>query len=536
MTTGLTSFESSVHAARDAEQHGAWDDALDGYQAALAEIRSSGDRRSEAQLLRTIGRVYMERGDYERARASFEECLVAAQTDGQIALAASALNAMAAVAQLRGHVDVAESLYARAGDLAQEIGDTRLSAMVDQNLGTLANIRGDLQTALQRYQSALERFRQIADDRAASMVLNNMGMLQVDVSEWTAAELSFNAAYAISERQNDLANQAKVDTNRAELYLKKQAFERAREYCDRAFRTFSRIASHTGLANVHKFYGVLYRETGKPQVAHMQLGLALRLSRTCDAKLTEAETESERARVFLNQRNFRPALQSLNRAHELFTELDARREILDVGRRLQSLEEPYLMALQLWVEQEPVLQAERTAARGARVSELSTRLLRAVGEDSQVATVRLGAFLHDVGMSSVPQEIVRKRGPLTPTERAQVQLHVIKGEELVRELQFPAAVLPIVRHHHEYWDGSGYPDGLRGEQIPLAARVVCIADVFDALTSDRAFRNALTLEAALMVMAQDAGRIFDPRLFAVFKQLVGSSPSTGMLDISLPLA
>jgi putative nucleotidyltransferase with HDIG domain len=532
--TASNSFDSSLQRAQCAELDGAWDDALAGYQITLAEARAAGDRRAEAQVLRTIGRVFMERGDYDRARASFEECLHVAQADDQPALAASALNAMAAVAQMRGQVDVAESLYARSSVLAAETGDARLCAIIDQNLGTLANIRGDLKGALVRYRSALERFRQIPDERAAGVVLNNMGMLHTDLGEWAAAELSFNSAFVISERLADLANVAKVEANRAELYLKRQNYERAREHCDNAFRIFGRIASDIGLANVHKFYGMLSRETGKPQLAHIQLGLALRLSRSCDNKLTEAETESERARVFLSQHNFRPALKSLNRANELFRELDARREILDVTRRLNSLEDPYRMALELWAEDEPVLQAERTTARGARVSDLAARLLRALGEEAQVPTVRLGAFLHDVGMSAVPEGILRKTGALTSDERHEVQQHTLKGEELVRELQFPESVMPIVRNHHERWDGCGYPDRLGGEQIPLAARVVCIADVFDALTSDRPFRPAHSTTAALDLMAEDAGRIFDPAMFGTFRDLVGTAAGPGV-DFSSPV-
>jgi putative nucleotidyltransferase with HDIG domain len=521
---------SHLQIARAAEQDGMWDDAIEAYQAALRDARAGGDSSSEGPLLRTLGRVWAERGEYDRARDAFEECLVIAQARGQQALAASALNCMAGVAQLRGQLDVAERLYGRAGDLAEQINDGRLSAMIEQNLGTIANIRGDLPSALLRYRAALEQFRELGDDRASAWVLNNMGMLHVDVGEYTAAELSFNAAYQISERQNDVVNLAKIDTNRAELFLRRQNYERSREYCDRAFRTFTRIASHSGLADVHRFYGVLYRETGKPQVAHMQLALALRLARTADNKLSEAETESERARVFLAERHFRPALVSLNRAHELFSELDARSEILDLQRRLERLEEPYLQALQLWTEHEPLLQAERTAKRGARVGDIAGRMVRALGHEAHVTTVRLGSFLHDIGTAAVPREVIAKPGPLTPSERAIVQQHAVMGEEIVRDLHFSTEVVTIVRNHHEHWDGTGYPDRLQGEQIPLLARVVCIADVFDALTSHRSFRPALPPQQAIALMETESGKTFDPNLFQLFRNLVGGFETD--LDLS----
>ena len=516
----LTSTVPGNEPGRAAEEAGAWDEALGLYEAALQDARSRGNGRAEAQLLRTIGRVHTDRGDYDRARAAFEECLVLARSTGERTTCAAALNGLAAVAQLRGDIAVAESMYTRAGALAEELGDLRLGAMVQQNLGTLANTRGDRRSALERYGAALERFRDLEDDRAASCVLNNMGMVQADIGEWAAAELSFAAAYQLSERQADWIGQAQIEANRAELFLTRQQFERARDHCDRAFRIYTRLASHSGLADVHRLYGVLYRETGKPQVAHMQMALALRLARSCNSPLSEAETERERARLLLADGKFRPALVSLNRAYTLFAELEAHREILDLRRLLARLEQPYYEAVRLWTEQEPVFAAARSAVRGAAVGQLAADLVLELGMDTQLTAVRIGACLHDIGMAAVGRDLLVKPGPLTDAERELVRRHPAIGEQIARELHFPEDVRSIVRYHHERWDGGGYPDGLAGEQIPLAARIVCIADVFDALTTQRPFRGALTPADALAAMAEEAGAHFDPELFRVFREMI----------------
>src|SRR6185503_14887737 len=219
--------------------------------------------------------------------------------------------------------------------------------MIEQNLGTIANVRGDLATALLRYQSALNRFRELKNEKSSASVLNNMGMLHVDIGEYSAAELCFNAAAQLAERIGNDNIRAKVEVNRAELFLKRQQYEHARECCERAFKLFSQSGSESGLGEAHKFYGVLYRETGKPQVAHVQLGLALKLAKSCENPLLEAECESERARLFLDQKQAAQALHSLNRAHRIFCELDARREILDLRRRLDRLESTYMQAVEL---------------------------------------------------------------------------------------------------------------------------------------------------------------------------------------------
>jgi HD-GYP domain-containing protein (c-di-GMP phosphodiesterase class II) len=138
---------------------------------------------------------------------------------------------------------------------------------------------------------------------------------------------------------------------------------------------------------------------------------------------------------------------------------------------------------------------------------------------------KMGAFLHDLGKVLLPPDILNKPGPLTGEERAVMETHPAEGERLLEEIEFPWDIRPMVRHHHEHWAGTGYPDGLSGTDIPLSARVLTIADVFDALTTERSYRPAFTLEKALEIMKEDSGRIFDPYLFSIFCNLVvGEGP------------
>ena len=512
-------LDALIDNARTAERTGAWDDALAGYRTALGRIDAGEEVERGPAVLRWTGRVLFERGDYDQAHSVLEASLFRAQDLGRREDAAGALNSLAVVEQFRGRLDVAEALYGRACALADEVGDLQLAAMIDQNLGTLANVRGDLGTALVRYQAALERFRQLEDDRASAWVLNNMGMLNVDVGDWAAAELSFNAAYNLAERVGDDSTVGKIEGNRAELYLKRQNYEAARECCERAFRIFSKLGSHAGLGEVHKFYGMLYRETGNWEIAHLQLNLALRLAQTCENPLLEAETESERAVLFVLERQPHLAVQSLNRAHRIFCELDARREILDLRRRRERLESVYLQAAQLTAEEPPPTQAPQSQRRGKQVADLAVKLAEATHYDDLV-WVRIGAFLRDVGNRALPVEVLDKPGPLTAEEMRLVRKHTEYGDALVRDLEFPPNVRPLVRSHHEHWDGTGYPDGLAGQEIPLGARILCIADVFDALTTRRSYRPAFSHQDALGIMEGEAGRIFDPRLLQQFLGLV----------------
>jgi putative two-component system response regulator len=141
----------------------------------------------------------------------------------------------------------------------------------------------------------------------------------------------------------------------------------------------------------------------------------------------------------------------------------------------------------------------------------------------QTTVVRYGALLHDIGKIAVPEAILHKPGKLSDEEFALIKDHPVAGERICRPMRFGAEVGPIVRGHHERWDGSGYPDGLVGESAPLGARIVAIIDAFDAMTTHRPYRGALDTREALATLRTGAARQWDPRLVAAFAQVVDSS-------------
>src|SRR5712691_4518219 len=142
-----------------------------------------------------------------------------------------------------------------------------------------------------------------------------------------------------------------------------------------------------------------------------------------------------------------------------------------------------------------------------RLSKYSVALAEKLGlpQDLRVA-LRRGGLIHDIGKLAVPEHILLKPGPLTPEERKIMERHTVIGEEICAPLRSFRHVLPIIRHHHEKQDGSGYPDGLKGEQVPLTARILQITDIYDALTTDRPYRKALPLEKAFAIMREEVKR------------------------------
>ncbi|HEU4369139.1 MAG TPA: HD-GYP domain-containing protein [Methylomirabilota bacterium] len=162
-----------------------------------------------------------------------------------------------------------------------------------------------------------------------------------------------------------------------------------------------------------------------------------------------------------------------------------------------------------------------TRGHSERVGAWGGRLAAALGlAVAEIDMVTQAGLLHDIGKIGVPESVLRKRGPLDRDEWALMRNHPLVGAQIVAPFEFFAGGALVVRHHHERWDGSGYPDGLSGAAIPLGARIVAVADVFDALTTDRPYRPALARDSALAYLAAEAGHTLDADVVGAFLDLL----------------
>ena len=163
---------------------------------------------------------------------------------------------------------------------------------------------------------------------------------------------------------------------------------------------------------------------------------------------------------------------------------------------------------------------KETEGHTQRVTVLTQRLAQKLGVDRDALEhITRGALLHDIGKMAISDEILRKKGPLTPEERAIMEKHPVYAYEMLSPIEFLRPAIDIPYCHHEKWDGSGYPRGLKGEEIPFAARIFPIIDVWDALTSDRPYRKALPHDKARAMIRADSGKHFDPRVVEAFMNL-----------------
>lgn len=203
-----------------------------------------------------------------------------------------------------------------------------------------------------------------------------------------------------------------------------------------------------------------------------------------------------------------------------FTYKTSMARIEDANRHVDQLNTLYLSTIETLAM---AIDAKDQITHGhiRRVQTYAVALARAIGvnEGAQIKAIEAAALLHDMGKLAVPEYILNKPGPLTPAEFERMKLHAAVGADILSAIDFPYPVVPIVRHHHESWDGSGYPTGLKGTDIPIGARVLSVVDCFDALTSDRPYRPRLNDEDALQVVRDRRGTMYDPLVVDTFLDL-----------------
>jgi len=337
------------------------------------------------------------------------------------------------------------------------------------------------------------------------------------MERWETAERAYEEAIPLSREIGDVGVRVLLEVNFAAYWIARKEFPRARQACDRALAIAEETQHTEGLGEVQKCYGVIFRETGDFSAAEDAFRSAVNLADTRQDLLLSAEIARELAELYRLQGRNRDTLQSLNRAHRLFTQLHARPDLADIDRQTTRLESDFLDVVRRWGES---IESKDHYTQGhcERVADLACALAAEAGLDQKsLFWFRIGALLHDVGKLMIPPEILNKPGRLTTEEWVMIKKHPVWGVEMLADIDFPWDVRPIVESHHERWDGTGYPHGLKGEDIPRTARILCVADVYDALTSERSYKKAVSHEQALDMMRSDVGGQFDPELFPLFE-------------------
>jgi putative nucleotidyltransferase with HDIG domain len=499
--------------ARELERAGRVAQAISCCESAIAVAEEGGENRIVVEALRRLAVLRHRRDEREQARTICRQSYELARRIGADVSAAEALNTLGAMDLATGALQDAAQAFLSALELGGISPELR--ARVEQNLGILANIRGELDEALARYRASFEAYGRVGDQHGCALAYHNLGMVSADQGRLEQASRYFQQSRELAQRCGDAHLEGLCLVNHAEVDVARQRFENARQDAESALVLFDHQGDRRAKADAYRVLGMVYRETGRPEQAESWLRSAVDLAAGAGAALNEAEASRELALLYQMMGRNQETLRLLNAAYRLFRRLDACADLIHVGGKVAELEATYLAVVRAWGKSLESSDS-RTYGHCERVARHAVATARELGLDNEAeTTILLGAFLHDLGKVRVPAELLHKPGALTAQEREMVQMHPVWGVALLADVEFPWDIKPIIRWHHERYDGTGYPDGLRGEQIPLAAQIVGIAEVYDALTNAYGRRPPLPIGQALDLITA-CRHWWSPRVFEAF--------------------
>ncbi len=505
--------------ARSLEQVGRRAEARVLYERALREFAEPSPVMA-SELLRWIARTYESDLDYPAAADCAEAAVAAAEASGDEGALGQALRVLATARWREGFFAVAERLFQQVLASPTCVSEPRVHMEVLINLGSIAKTRGDFREARRCYQEAVTQGRRHSLLDSLVIALINLGLTDLEVDRIESAETAFEEALLQANTLGILSLRVQAELNMVLVQIAKGDLAEAKRRCDHVRSLAIELGDSRNIGEVAKVNGIIAREFGDMDTAEEELRSARDHGAAIADTLLEGDASRELAELYRRRGRSRDTLQALNRAHVCYSELSARYELTDVGRQMSRLEEGYLDVVKGWCATVEAREGQ-PSGHSERVAELAVALAAKAGiAEASLFWLRIGAMLFDVGKLGVPDAVLQKRGQLTSEEWALVSRHPIAGAEMLADRHFPQDVLAMVRSHHERWDGHGYPDQLAGDAIPHTARILCIADMYDSLTTARSYKRAFSRLEAMEIMRREAGRQFDPHLFVHFEQIV----------------
>ena len=275
-----------------------------------------------------------------------------------------------------------------------------------------------------------------------------------------------------------------------------------------------------GMAEAFRILGAIERGRGDCTKAEESILLSVDINRRYENPLGIAESYRELGLTYQRQDRSKDAFKALSESFRVFREIKARKSLEDVDRKIFDLEDLYFQIAKSMGEG---VESKDTYTFGhsQRVANYALALTKVLdlGIEGR-KSILVASFLHDLGKIDVDNHILKKPGRLTEEEFDVIKKHPQWGVEKLDSVNFPWVVKPLILHHQERWNGTGYPMGLMGEEIPIGARIIAVADFFDALTTERPYRQALSLDVTLEIIHEETGKILDPEITPPFVDMI----------------
>ncbi len=500
---------------------GKYDKAICEFKKILAICQDNNDLDLKSETFTQIGQLLAKQGDFERAIGYIQRAIGAFRRSKDNYGLCKALRNLGVVYCELGEFDEAESAISEAIAISAASGDNLLYADLVNNLGAIMNMKGKRSRALDLYRESLEIYLDNNEIRKEAYTKNNIGITFSEQGMVDDAYGYFKESYEISIKINDASLRLIAEINLADIYTKRGNFERAKKHSKwvEKYLTDEKLIN-VNLIEAKKLNGRICFAEGHYDDALIEFSSALNVCREIGSKFHEAEVLLERGKLLRVTEQHFDALSDLENSYHIFKKIKAEGKQLQTEKIIDSVEQLYL---EIFNSMGKMVDRKDSYTKGHsdRVASLSLLLAKELGlKTGVVKTIVAAALLHDIGKVKLSDSILKKPGRLTNEEFEEIKKHPENGVEMLRGKTFPWDIKPLILHHHERVDGSGYPMKIKGEDIPLGARVICVADVFEALTSNRCYRDAFSVEKALGIMKSESGTTFDPVLLSSFVELV----------------
>ena len=524
-------FELHREKGKAYTSQGNYSRAIEEYQKILNFCRDNQYLAVKSETFTQIGQLLARQGDHDRALGYHQRAIGACRRLNDRNGLCKALRNLGVVYVELGDFEEAETTYAEAIEVAREIDNSLVYADLVNNLGTIMNMKGDWHKALELYRESLEIYGEKGEIRKSAYTKNNIAISYAVFCLKKKNYKFLKEALETAEKIKDSSLTLIVDLNLAEHYLKNSNVANAQIHCQRALDHLI----EANIVNIHlveakKIAGMIAHQCGDFDEAVTHFAAALEISRQTGARYQEAEVLRERGKLYRATGEHLNALTDLEQSYHIYTCLNADGKREQAEDDIYSIEKLYLETfhdMAMKIDQKD----KYTKGHSDRVAALSLLLARELGlQPSLLKTIVAASLLHDIGKIRIADDVLKKAGRLTNEEFEQIKRHSEYSVELLRGMEFPWDIKPLMMAHHEKLDGTGYPLGLKGEDIPMGARIISIADVFDALTSDRVYRPAYSVQKALDIMQKDSGTAFDPVLLMCFVNVIESGKADAVIN------